>query len=48
MLFRSLRSATAGVGSFEQKFDHLAEMSGKPAEAVVKQAAQSRAVAGAH
>lgn len=47
-LIIELRSATAGVGSFEQKFDHLAEMSGKPAEAVVKQAAQSRAVAGAH
>ena len=34
-LIVELRSATAGVGAFETKFDHLAELSGKPAEAVV-------------
>ena len=41
-LIVELRSATAGVGAFETKFDHLAELSGKPAEAVV--AARKRAV----
>jgi len=40
-LIVELRSATAGVGAFETKFDHLAELSGKPAEAVV--AARKRA-----
>jgi elongation factor G len=34
-LIVELRSATAGVGAFEAHFDHLAEVSGKPAEAVV-------------
>ena len=34
-LIVELRSATAGVGAFETKFDHLAELSGKPAEAVI-------------
>ncbi len=34
-LIVELRSATAGVGSFTQKFDHLAEMVGKTAEAIV-------------
>ena len=40
-LIVELRSATAGVGAFETKFDHLAELSGKPAEVVV--AARKRA-----
>jgi len=34
-LIVELRSATAGVGAFETRFDHLAELAGKPAEAVV-------------
>jgi elongation factor G len=34
-LIVELRSATAGVGHYTQKFDHLAEMVGKSAEAVV-------------
>jgi elongation factor G len=34
-LIVELRSATAGVGAFEARFDHLAELSGKPAEAVI-------------
>lgn len=40
-LIVELRSATAGVGAFETKFDHLAELSGKTAEAVI--AARRRA-----
>jgi elongation factor G len=40
-LIVELRSATAGVGAFETKFDHLAEMSGRPAELVI--AARQRA-----
>lgn len=42
-LIVELRSATAGVGSFSAQFDHLAEISGKPADAIVAQAAQARA-----
>lgn len=34
-LIVELRSATAGVGSFSARFDHLAELSGKPADQVV-------------
>jgi elongation factor G len=34
-LIVELRSATAGVGSFTQRFDHLAEISGRMAETVV-------------
>jgi elongation factor G len=34
-LIVELRSATSGVGAFETKFDHLAELSGRPAEAVI-------------
>ncbi len=30
-----LRSATAGVGTFTSRFDHLAELLGKPAETIV-------------
>ena len=40
-----LRSATAGVGCFETRFDHLAEISGKPAEAIILQAERERAAA---
>jgi elongation factor G len=34
-LIVELRSATAGVGSFTQRFDHLAELNGRAAEQVV-------------
>jgi elongation factor G len=47
-LIIELRSATAGVGSFTTRFDHLAEISGKAADAIVTQAAQARALASAH
>ena len=40
-LIVELRSATAGVGAFESRFDHLAELTGKGAETVV--AARKRA-----
>ena len=40
-----LRSATAGVGTFTASFDHLTEITGKPADNVVTQAAQQRAMA---
>jgi elongation factor G len=30
-----LRSATSGVGAFETKFDHLAELNGRAADLVV-------------
>ena len=43
-LIVELRSATAGVGAFESQFDHLAELSGRPAELVV--AARKKALAG--
>ena len=42
-LIVELRSATAGVGSFTAAFDHLAEIAGKPADAIVAQAAHARA-----
>jgi elongation factor G len=35
-LIIELRSATAGVGSFEQRFDHLAELTGRLAEEVTE------------
>lgn len=47
-LIVELRSATSGVGSYTSRFDHLAELSGKPAEAVVSHAAQQRAMANGH
>ena len=47
-LIIELRSATAGVGTFEQQFDHLTEITGKTADAIVQQAAQARALAAAH
>ncbi|HEY0352288.1 MAG TPA: elongation factor G [Enterovirga sp.] len=34
-LIVELRSATAGVGTFSMKFDHMAELTGRPAETVV-------------
>jgi elongation factor G len=34
-LIVELRSATSGVGAFETKFDHLAELSGRTAEQVI-------------
>ena len=34
-LIVEIRSATAGVGSFTARFDHMAELAGKPAEQVV-------------
>ena len=43
-LIVELRSATAGVGAFESQFDHLAELSGRPADLVV--AARKKALAG--
>jgi elongation factor G len=47
-LIVELRSATAGVGSFLAQFDHLAEISGKPAENIIAQAAHARAMQSAH
>ncbi|WP_262296659.1 elongation factor G [Microvirga sesbaniae] len=37
-LIVELRSATAGVGSFSTRFDHMAELSGRPAEMVLQKA----------
>ncbi len=34
-LIIEVRSATAGVGSFTFRFDHMAELTGKPAEQIV-------------
>ena len=42
-LIIELRSATAGVGSFEAKFDHLVELTGKLAEQVAADHAASKA-----
>jgi elongation factor G len=47
-LIVELRSATAGVGSFTTRFDHLAEITGKAADAIVTQAAHARNLASAH
>ena len=41
-LIVELRSVTAGVGSFSARFDHLAELAGRSAEAVVAAHAASR------
>ena len=41
-LIVELRSATAGVGTFTSRFDHLAELNGKPAEAIIAHARQLR------
>jgi len=37
-LIVELRSATAGVGTFSTRFDHMAELSGRPAEQVLQKA----------
>ena len=42
-LIIELRSATAGVGSFEAKFDHLVDLTGKLAEQVAADHAASKA-----
>jgi elongation factor G len=47
-LIVELRSATAGVGTYTSRFDHLAEIVGRPAEQIVSQAAQARAAASGH
>jgi elongation factor G len=44
-LIIEVRSATAGVGTFTAKFDHMAELSGKPAEQII--AARKAAAAAA-
>lgn len=44
-LIVELRSATSGVGSFSARFDHLAELAGKPADAVVSAHAHALAQA---
>jgi len=44
-LIIEVRSATAGVGTFTSKFDHMAELSGRPAEQIV--AARKAAAAAA-
>ena len=47
-LIVELRSATAGVGTYEARFDHLSEITGKAAEAIVAHHAQARTLAQAH
>ncbi len=42
-LIVELRSATSGVGSFSARFDHLAELAGKPADAIVSAHALAQA-----
>ena len=42
-LIIELRSATAGAGSFEAKFDHLVELTGKLAEQIAAEHAASKA-----
>jgi elongation factor G len=37
-LIVELRSATAGVGTFSTRFDHMAELSGRPAEMILQKA----------
>jgi elongation factor G len=41
MLSVEVRSATAGVGTFNAKFDHLAELTGKVADQVLAQRAKA-------
>jgi elongation factor G len=41
MLIVEVRSATAGVGTFNAKFDHLAELTGKVADQVLAQRAKA-------
>jgi elongation factor G len=42
-LIVELRSLTLGVGSFARKFDHMAELTGRPAEKVIQTRAQEAA-----
>jgi elongation factor G len=42
-LIVELRSLTLGVGSFGRQFDHMAELSGRPAEKVIQERAQEAA-----
>ena len=42
-LIVELRSLTLGVGSFARKFDHMAELTGRPAEKVLQSRAQEAA-----
>jgi elongation factor G len=42
-LIVELRSATAGVGTFRARFDHLAELAGKLADQVIQRAGQKAA-----
>jgi elongation factor G len=42
-LIIELRSATAGVGTFSTRFDHMAELTGRAADQVVAQAAAAKA-----
>jgi elongation factor G len=42
-LIVELRSLTLGVGSFARKFDHMAELTGRPAEKVIQSRAQEAA-----
>ncbi|HVC53400.1 MAG TPA: elongation factor G [Stellaceae bacterium] len=42
-LIVELRSLTLGVGSFAHRFDHLAELTGRPAEKVIQSRAQEAA-----
>jgi elongation factor G len=37
-LIVELRSATAGVGTFKARFDHLAELTGKVADQIIERA----------
>lgn len=42
-LIIELRSATAGVGTFEAHFDHLADLSGKLADQAIERASAQAA-----
>ncbi|MBV9826014.1 MAG: elongation factor G [Alphaproteobacteria bacterium] len=42
-LIVELRSLTLGIGSFARKFDHMAELTGRPAEKVIASRAQEAA-----
>ena len=42
-LIVELRSATAGVGTFRARFDHLAELTGKLADQVILRSGQKAA-----
>jgi hypothetical protein len=45
-LIVELRSATAGVGTFSSRFDHLAELTGKVADQIVERARAGAQAAG--